>query len=119
MKILRPSNNVTVAIPESEKRKIEVINILREERIVQNGFTRNWRFYNGIKKLNKYFVMIVESDKAGERPNIDNYDRLWAIPDYAKGEVRIFKGKLGHKKGYSSCNCYGYYEKKIGCFTER
>lgn len=113
----------------------QIMVLLDEEGVVQNGFTRNKRLYSEIIQSNKidHIVLTVESLLPKDAP-LENYPRgLWAIPDYEKGIVKLYHGKLG-RKSYATCgfnqvetkfdgkeikiatNCSGCYHKKLGCF---
>ena len=126
--------------PDKDIDKIwEIIRLLEQEGIIQNGFTRNIDFYHAVHNLAPHIVLTVESKDIDDTPeSIDPENGLWAIPDYGKGEVKLYQGTLAYKKEYGSCgwhttkiikadlkeieiatNCYGCYKQKIGCFINK
>jgi len=113
----------------------QIMILLDEEGIVQNGFTRNWRLYQQIieDEVIGHIVLTLESLSQRDNPLGDSLSGLWAVPDYEKGMVRLYNGKLGNKS-YGGCgsndvitkfdgkevkitaNCTGCYYKRLGCF---
>jgi len=113
----------------------QIMILLDEEDIVQNGFTRNWKLYQRIVEdgVIGHIVLTLESLSHKDNPLGNHPPGLWAVPDYEKGLVKLYHGRLGNKS-YGSCgnsdvvtkfdgrevkitaNCTGCYYKKLGCF---
>ena len=113
----------------------QIMVLLTEEGIAQNGFTRNWKLYRRIINggIIVHLVLTLESLSHENNPFGDHPLGLWAVPDYEKGMVRLYNGKLGNKS-YAGCgsndvvtkfdgkevkitaNCTGCYYKRLGCF---
>lgn len=117
--------------------------LLQEEGVIQNGFTRNvklWQKFVANKQVNYdvfRLVLTVENLDKGQVPTcgVGAPKTVWAVPDYEKGSVNLFHGRLGYTT-YGSCgsgsvhhkfegkeveiatNCLGCFKKKIGCFIE-
>lgn len=113
----------------------KIMVLLNEEGIVQNGFTRNKKLYHTmyLGEIIRNIVLTVESKK--DALTIMEYPKgLWGIPDYKRGAVKLYYGKMGYQ--YTTCgfnevvsefegkeitiatNCSGCYKKKIGCFMD-
>ena len=115
-----------------------VMLLLNELGVVQNGFTRNRDLYERILRDEKIksIVLTVEVLESEGDDAFEGYPTgVWAVPDYKKGLVRLYHGKLGYES-YGGCgfegvkhkfkgkkieiatNCMGCYKRKIGCFFE-
>lgn len=119
-------------------RLVEIMGLLHDEGVIQNGFTRNQTFYRKIMTQGKlkHIVLTVESRRAEDAPAFDDVESIWAIPNYKTGIVTLYRGKWGSKRVMGYCgfnevttnfkgktvriasNCLGCYKKKMGCFTE-
>lgn len=123
------------------ERVYQIMLLLHEEGIIQNGFTRNENLYQAIQNdgIIKHIVLTIESKDIKDAPTYDYPNGLWAIPDYDTGTIKLYQGSLAHKEHYyASCNfhntktikanmeeieiatnCYGCFKHKIGCFINK
>jgi len=130
-------------LDEHVDRFYKMMMLLQEEGVVQNGFTRNrnlWQKLLDNKKLNYEIlrmVLTVETLDTGVRPYCGRGAprAIWAVPNYKKGLVNLYHGRLGYTV-YGSCggnsvkhnfdgheveiasNCLGCFKRKIGCFFQ-
>lgn len=113
----------------------QIMITLAGEDVAQNGFTRNWKLYDRITDdgIIVHIVLTLESLSHEDNPFESRPSGLWAIPDYEKGLVKLYHGRLGDIS-YGSCgssdvitkfdgkevkitaNCVGCFYKRLGCF---
>lgn len=125
--------------PDSDIERIyQVMLLLNEQGVIQNGFTRNTQLYGRIidDGIIKHIILTVESQSVDDAPEDEYPMGIWAIPDYDKGIIKLYHGTLAHREDIGNCgwhqvretkfkgkeiviatNCYGCYKKGIGCFT--
>ena len=129
-------------LDEHVNKLFEIMILLQEKGIIQNGFTRNNNLYGKILRSEEVnydvlrIVFTIESEDIIYRPvcGIGNYPRgIYGVPDYKRGVVALYYATPGYKS-YGGCgfgdithkfdgkeieiatNCLGCFKKKIGCF---
>ncbi len=114
----------------------EIMKLLNEQKVIQNGFTRNKKLYSQLLFVGvKNVVLTVETVK--DLKTVDMGDRvgLYGVPDYKTGDVELYYGKsesvfksggscgsgsythtFDGKKIEIASNCFACYKRKLGCF---
>ena len=93
----------------------EVILLLSDLGINQNGFTRNVSFWNKVRHFSN-IVLTIEAPKKS-----DGVGFLMAVPNYETGAVSVYFDRSLVMECFGDCTyrCDQCIEEKKGCFTEK
>jgi len=133
-------------LDEDVNRIYQMMMLLQEAGVVQNGFTRSkqlWQKLADNQNLNYDILRIIltvetlNADGVVPRCGRDAPYAIWAVPDYDAGVVNLYQGRLGYQESYGSCgfsgvrthkfegkeveiatNCLGCFKQKLGCFVD-
>jgi hypothetical protein len=114
-------------LPELTEKIINIIIGLKQANIIQNGFTRNEKFFNNVP-FNKNIRIGFHLDSTKELKKYETINKIFCIPDVDVGKAELYykNKKIArccgvwcewlNKNQLMSADCQKCYIKNQGCF---
>jgi len=110
---------------KDKSRILKIVEYLSLEGIIQCGYTRSKDFWSDVRKYTDNIALTLESYAEVQKTQSRG---LFAIPNYKKGKVEMYRGNYNsgtcgasvytYKKIERKANCLECYANKQGCFFE-